>query len=170
LPGLSMSGRIKDVIEGLNQMGFAVRGHYGEHSKAQGHLFQISNQLTLGITEDDLINDLKRMLQQLIEQERKIRREIYRQQPVAVEDKIMRAYGIFSNARLMTCDEAVTLLSDLRFGLALGLLPQISEADLNRIQAVIGPASIQKVKGRPMAPDERDSARATVIHDILQKT
>jgi protein arginine kinase len=170
LPGLTTAGRIKDVIESLNKMGFAVRGNYGEHSKAQGHLFQISNQLTLGLTEDDLLNDLKRMLQQLIEQERKIRREIYRQQPVLVEDKVMRAYGLLANARIMTSEEAVTLLSNVRLGMALGLLPQLNETDLNRIQAAIGPASIQKARGRPMASEERDSARANLIHDILKKT
>ncbi len=169
LPGLVMSGRIKSVIEGLNKMGFAVRGNYGEHSKAQGCLFQISNQLSLGITEEDLINDLKRMLQQLIEQERHVRSEIYREQPIILTDRIMRAFGILSYARLMTTEEAVTLLSEVRLGQALGLLPQINEADINRIQASIGPASIQKGKGRPMLPEERDSTRATIIHDIINK-
>ena len=170
LPGLTTAGRIKDVIESLNKMGFAVRGNYGEHSKAQGHLFQISNQLTLGLTEDDLISDLKRMLLQLIEQERKVRREIYRQQPLLVEDKVMRAYGLLANARIMTSEEAVTLLSSVRLGLSLGLMPQLQEADVNRVQAAIGPASIQKAQGRPMAPEERDAARATIIRDILIKT
>lgn len=170
LPGLTMSGRIKDVIESLNKMGFAVRGNYGEHSKAQGHLFQISNQLTLGLTEDDLISDLKRMLLQLIEQERKVRREIYRQQPLLIEDKVMRALGILTQARIMTTEEAVTLLSSIRLGLSLGLLPQVQEADLNRIQAAIGPASIQKAQGRLMAPEERDTARAAIIREILNKT
>ena len=170
LPGLTMSGRIKDVIEGLNKMGFAVRGNYGEHSKAQGHLFQISNQLTLGLTEDDLISDLKRMLLQLIEQERKVRREIYRQQPLMIEDKVFRAYGLLANSRIMATEEAVTLLSSVRLGLSLGLLPQLTAADINRIQAAIGPASIQKAQGRPMAPEERDTARATIIRDILKKT
>jgi len=170
LPGLTMSGRIKDVIESLNKMGFAVRGNYGEHSKAQGHLFQISNQLTLGLTEDDLISDLKRMLLQLIEQERKVRREIYRQQPLLIEDKVMRAFGVLTQARIMTTEEAVTLLSSIRLGLSLGLLPQVQEADLNRIQAAIGPASIQKAQGRLMAPEERDTARAAIIREILNKT
>ncbi len=169
LPGLTMSGRIKDVIESLNKMGFAVRGQYGEHSKSQGHLYQISNQLTLGITETDLINDLKRMLQQLIEQERKVRREIYRQQPVALEDKILRAYGILRYARQIPTEEAVTLLSDLRFGQSLGLLPQVAASDINRIQAAIGPASIQKAKGRQMPPNERDIERATIIRELLKE-
>ncbi len=170
LPGLSLCSRIKNVVEGLNKMGFAVRGNYGEHSKAQGLLFQISNQLTLGLTEEDLINDLKRMLMQLIEQERNVRRELYEQQPALLEDKIMRAYGILSNARMMTNEEAVTLLSSLRLGLALGLLPQLTASDVNRILSAIGPASIQKAGGRPMTPEERDRARAAVIREIINKT
>ena len=169
LPGLTMSGRIKDVIESLTKMGFAVRGHYGEHSKSQGHLVQISNQLTLGISEDDLINDLKRMLQQLIEQERKVRREIFRQQPLALEDKIMRAYGILRNARLMTSDEAATLLSDIRFGLSLGLLRAggRSRHQPDPVPRSARPAS-RKPRARPMAPEERDSARAAIIRELLK--
>ena len=169
LPGLTMSGRIKDVIEGLNKMGFTVRGNYGEHSKAQGHHFQISNQLTLGLAEDDLINDLKRMLQQLIVQERNIRRELYRQHPVALEDKVMRAYGILRTARVMTSEEAVSLLSSVRLGLALGLFPKLTESDINRVQSMIGPASIQKARGRPLGPEDRDMTRAAIIREILDK-
>lgn len=167
LPGLAMGNRIKDTIDGLSKLGFAVRGHYGEHSKSQGNLFQISNQLTLGISEDDLINDLKRMLQQLMEQERKARRELYRRQPLPLEDRIMRAYGILSRARLVPTDEANNLLSDLRLGVALGLLRNLHETDINRIQSAIGPASIQKAHGQVMSPAERDSARATIIRDLL---
>jgi protein arginine kinase len=168
LPGLAMSGRFKDVAESLSQMSFAVRGHYGEHSKSQGHLVQVSNQLTLGISEDDLINDLKRMLLQLIEQERKVRREIFRQQPLTLEDRVMRAYGILKNARLMPSEEAVTLLSDIRFGLALGFLSQVGESDINRIQSAIGPASIQKAQGRTLSAQERDNSRAAIIHELLK--
>jgi protein arginine kinase len=168
LPGLAMSGHFKDVVEGLTKMSFAVRGHYGEHSKSQGHLVQISNQLTLGISEDDLINDLKRMLQQLIEQERKIRREIIRQQPLALEDRVMRAYGTLRNARLMSSEEAVTLLSDVRFGIALGLLRGVDETNINRVQSMIGPASIQKARGRTLSAQERDVSRAEIIRELLK--
>jgi protein arginine kinase len=170
LPGLVMAGRIKAAIDSLAKLGFAVRGHQGEHSKSQGNLFQISNQLTLGISEDDLINDLKRMLQQLIEQERKARHELYRLQPLALEDRIMRARGILGHARLITTEEAAALLSDLRLGLSLGLLPDLSERDINRILAAIGPASIQKARGSVLAAEERDSARAAVIRDMLPGT
>ena len=169
LPGLVMAGKIKDTVDGLIKLGFTVRGHYGEHSKSQGNLFQISNQLTLGISEDDLINDLKRMLQQLIEQERNIRREIYRRQSLGLEDKIMRSYGILKSARLMTNEEASSLLSDLRLGLSLGLLSGLHQTDINRLYTAIGPASIQKAHGQAMSPEDRDSARAAVIRDLLDR-
>ena len=147
-------------------MGFTVRGNYGEH-KGSGHLFQISNQPhgSRGGFDRD-----QSMLMQLIEQERNVRRELYEQQPALLEDKIMRAYGILSNARMMTNEEAVTLLSSLRLGLALGLLPQLTASDVNRILSAIGPASIQKAGGRPMTPEERDRARAAVIREIINKT
>ena len=167
LPGLAMAGKIKDTVDGLIKLGFTVRGHYGEHSKSQGNLFQISNQLTLGISEDDLINDLKRMLLQLIEQERKIRRELYRRQPLALEDRVMRAYGLLKSARLISNEESAGLLSDLRLGLSLGLLRELHEADINRLYAAIGPASIQKAHGQAMSPEERDSARAAIIRNLL---
>jgi len=167
LPGLAMAGKIKDTVDSLTKLGFTVRGHYGEHSKAQGNLFQISNQLTLGISEDDLINDLKRMLLQLIEQERQVRRELYRRQPLALEDKVMRAYGLLRSARLISNEESTGLLSDLRLGLSLGLLRALSETDINRLYASIGPASIQKAHGQAMSPEERDSARAAVIRNLL---
>lgn len=167
LPGLVLIGRIKDTVDGLSKLGFTVRGTYGEHSKSQGNLFQISNQLTLGISEDDLINDLKRMLMQLMDQERKARRQLYNKQPLILEDRIMRAYGILHQARLIPNEEASTLLSDLRLGVALGLVQNLLESDINRVQSAIGPASIQKANGREMKPEERDGARATLIRSLL---
>lgn len=169
LPGLVLGGRIKSTVEGLQKLNFAVRGRYGEHSKSQGNLFQISNQLTLGISEADLINDLQSMLQQLIEQERQARQELYRQQRPIIEDRVMRAYGILTAARLMSTQEAEQLLSDLRLGISLELICSVNHSDINRIEATIGPASIQKTKGRLMSPDERDQERAAVIRSLLDK-
>lgn len=167
LPGMVQGGRIRQVIESLSKMGFAVRGIYGEHSKSQGNMFQISNQLTLGLSEEDLINDLKRMLLQLIDQERSARQALYENQPLVIEDQIMRSYGTMKHARLMPTDEAVRLLSDLRLGQALGLLKEIEISHINRIQASIGPASIQKAHGQIMTSEHRDQARADIIRELL---
>lgn len=168
LPGLGMSGHLRNMIEGLAKMGFAVRGYYGEGSKSQGQLYQISNQLTLGFSEEDLISDLQRIVQQLIEQERKARQEIYRKRPLFIEDKIMRSYGILQQARLLATDEAMGMLSDLRLGIALGLVHGLTEADINRLQPNIGPAGIQKLNGRIMKQDERDQARARIVREAMQ--
>lgn len=167
LPGLVMTGRIRTIVDSLAKMSFAVRGYHGEGSKSQGDLFQISNQLTLGLSEEDLITDLKRMLAQLIEQERKARRELYRQRAAFVEDKIMRSLGLLKYARLMPAEEAMSLISDLRLGLALGLVHGFNTADVNRLISGIGPASIQKAYGKLMSPEERDVARAQTIRSLL---
>ncbi|MDN5313931.1 MAG: protein arginine kinase [Clostridiales bacterium] len=167
LPGMSMAGSLKNIVESLSKLGFAVRGYFGEGSKSQGHLYQISNQLTLGFSEEDLISDLKRIVQQLTEQERQIRRELYRHRTNALEDRIMRAYGILKHARVMSADEAMSLLSDVRLGLALGLIHGVNASDINRLYAHLGPAGIQKMNGRPMSSEERDLSRAEMIRQAL---
>lgn len=168
LPGLVQSGQIRAVLESLGKMGFAVRGLYGEHSKAEGNLFQISNQLTLGLSEDDLLSDLRRMIQQLLEKERQARRMLYQKSPIDLEDRVERALALMRNARLMTTEEAQKLISEVRLGVAMGILLDVNIPTLNRITSVIGPASIQKANGRPLNPQERDMARATLIRDLLK--
>ncbi len=167
LPGLVMADMIKDTINGLVKLGFTVRGYYGEHSKASGNLFQISNQLTLGIAEDDLINDLGRMLMQLLEQEKASRQELLWQKPLELEDKVMRAHGILQSARLISNEEAIALLSDLRLGQALGLIQGLEKTVINRLYSAIGPASIQKAHGQLMTAQERDCSRAGIIRQLL---
>lgn len=167
LPGMSMTGGLKNIVESLSKLGFAVRGYFGEGSKSQGHLYQISNQLTLGFSEDDLVSDLKRIVQQLTEQERQLRRELYRHRGVAIEDKIMRSYGILKHSRIISGEEAMSLLSDIRFGIALGLIHGVTASDINRLYAHLGPAGIQKMNGRPMSAEERDISRAEMIRQAL---
>jgi len=168
LPGLVQSGQIRAVLESLGKMGFAVRGLYGEHSKAEGNLFQISNQLTLGLSEEDLLSDLRRMIQQMLEKERQARRMLYQKPPIDLEDRVERALALLRNARLMTTEEAQKLISEVRLGVAMGILLDVNIPTLNRIASVIGPASIQKANGRPLNAQERDMARATLIRDLLK--
>lgn len=169
LPALSMSGVMRQVADSLAKMGFVVRGLYGEHSKSQGHLYQISNQLTLGSSETELISDLKQMLQQIIEQERHNRRVLHEQSPLLLQNRVMRAYGLLRYARLMPSEEAFSLLSDLRLGISLGMIDQVRTEDINAMQSAIGPASIQKTHGKLMTPEERDQARAETIRTLLNQ-
>lgn len=168
LPGLADGNRIRETVSGMGKMGFAVRGLYGEHSKSKGNLFQISNQLTLGISEDDLIADLQGMLRQLMEQEREARQGTFRRDPARVRDKVARALGAMRYAYLLPAEEALAHLSDLRLGLSLGLLPGYRLETLNRIMAAIGPASVQKAAGHVMNADERDQARAEMVRRLLR--
>lgn len=167
LPGMSMAGGLKNIVESLSKLGFAVRGYFGEGSKSQGHLYQISNQLTLGFSEEDLVSDLKRIVQQLTEQERQLRRELYKHRGVAIEDKVMRSYGILKHSRIISGDEAMSLLSDIRLGIALGLIHGVTASDINRLYAHLGPAGIQKMNGKPMSAEERDISRAEMIRQAL---
>ena len=170
LPGLVQAGNIRAVLESLGKMGFAVRGLYGEHSKAEGSLFQISNQLTLGLSEDDLLSDLRRMVQQLLEKERQARKALYQKSPVDLEDRAERSLALLRSARLMTHEEAQKLVSEVRLGVSLGILRDVTPQTLNRIASVMGPASIQKASGRQMNARERDTARASLIRDLLKKS
>ena len=167
LPGLAMISMLRGAIESLGKMGFAVRGNYGEHSQASGNLFQISNQITLGLSEDELVADLRRVVAQLISQERKARQAIYDADPVGMRDRASRALGLLRCARRMSSEEAIRLISDVRLGLALGLLSDVTEESLNRAIVSIGPASVQKNAGRLMGETERDVARAETLQSIL---
>ncbi len=167
LPGLAMAGLLRGTVESLGKTGFAVRGHYGEHSKASGYLFQVSNQITLGLGEDELIADLRRVADQLVAQERKARQAVRDADPVGLADRANRALALLRHARRMTSAEAMTLISDTRLGLSLQLVEGVTEEALNRAIVSIGPASIQKQAGQTMNEKERDVERAKALHDIL---
>lgn len=167
LPGLTMSGYVAALVEALRKIGFTVRGLYGENSEATGSIYQVSNQITLGVSEEETLADLKRLVAQGLEQERGIRRELYRLQPLTLEDRVHRAYGVLKHARRIASEEALQLLSDIRLGVSLGILRNIRTETLNRLTLGVGPATLQKTVGRTMSPDERDAARATAIRECL---
>lgn len=169
LPALVLAGKISIVMENIQKMGYSVRGYYGENSNSLGNIYQISNQITLGLNEEELISDIKKLIQQIMEQEHVIRKQLYDKNPLFVEDKVYRSLGILKNARMLTTDETVKMISDVRFGVALGILNGINEKSFNKIMASIGPASVQKAAGRIMEPTERDRVRALVVRDELKE-
>lgn len=169
LPALVLAGKISIVMENIQKMGYSVRGYYGENSNSLGNIYQISNQITLGLNEEELISDIKKLIQQIMEQEHVIRKQLYDKNPLFVEDKVYRSLGILKNARMLTTDETVKMISDVRFGVALGILNGINEKSFNKIMASIGPASVQKAAGRIMEPTERDRVRALVVRDELEE-
>lgn len=168
LPALSMTGYIKGILETCSKLGVAVRGTYGENSEASGSMFQISNQVTLGQTEEEIIAGISTITSQIAEQERMLRAELYRQNPVRFEDKIFRSLGLLLNARIISAEESLKLLSDVRLGIIMGLMTGMELEDLNEMMLMVQPAYLQKLSGVQLLPDERDQKRAGFIRKKLK--
>ena len=169
LPAIQISGQLKHILSNIGQLGLAVRGLYGEGSEPVGNFFQISNQITLGQAEEDICNYLQTITEQIVEQECLLRDRLIKDMQYQLEDKIGRAYGILSHARVIATDEALTLFSDVRLGVDLGILKGISLLSLNELMVAIRPAHLQKQGGREMDVLERDIKRAEVIQAKLSE-
>ncbi len=167
LPALGMTGYIKGILEACGKIGIAVRGIYGENSEASGNMFQISNQVTLGQTEEEIVANVMNVAAQIIEQEKVLRGELYDQNPYRFEDRLYRSLGLLSHARIMTAEESQKLLSDVRLGVDMGIIGGINIEILNEIMLVTQPAYIQRLAGRTLSPDERDIRRAELIRSSL---
>jgi protein arginine kinase len=163
LPALSMTGYLKGILETCSKLGVAVRGMYGENSEAAGNMFQISNQVTLGQTEEEIIAGIANITSQISEQERILRVELYKQSPLRFEDRIFRSLGILKNARIISTEESLKLLSDVRLGIIMGLMSGLELEELNEMMIAVQPAYLQKLSGGQLPPDERDSGRAGLL-------
>lgn len=167
LPGLCLTEEIKPVINAVSKIGLAVRGMWGEGSEAAGHMFQISNQITLGKTELEIISHLDQIVLEVIEHEKNARLRLMESQQIRVHDHIGRAYGILAHAAMMNSNEALDLLSGLRLGTDLGLMPEITRHDIDQLLIQIQPAHLQKAAGATLSPEERDVKRAQLIRQFL---
>ncbi|MCG0278249.1 MAG: protein arginine kinase [Thermanaeromonas sp.] len=168
LPALVISKQAGQVLSALTKVGLAVRGLYGEGTEAAGNLFQISNQITLGRTEEELINNLSAVAVQLADQERGAREHLYKKSRWQLEDRVGRAYGILSNARILNSQEALRLLSDVRLGVEMKIIRGIDQRVINQLMFMIQPAYLQYLAGREMPPHERDVQRARLVRERLQ--
>jgi len=167
LPALTMLNRMQPLIDGLSHAGFAVRGYLGEHSQANGNIYQLSNQITLGITETNVLLSFKRMVEEVLQLERKLRNELYDNNPEKIRDRVYRSYGELLYARIMTDTEAMKRISDLRFGMALGFFKESNEEMLSRLVSLIGPAGVQKDKGEVLTTAQQEIHRAEMIRRML---
>ncbi|NLW89691.1 MAG: protein arginine kinase [Clostridiaceae bacterium] len=167
LPALTMLGRMQPMIDGLSQAGFTVRGYLGEHSMSTGNLYQLSNRITLGITEKNVLLSFKRMVEEVLDLERKLRKELFDSNPDKIRDMVYRSYGELLYARMMTDTEAMKRISDLRLGIALGFFSEQNEETLSRLAAFIGPAGVQKDKGEVLSVRLQEIHRAEMIRRIL---
>lgn len=167
LPGLVLQRQIGKIIQALGKLGLAARGLYGEGSPASGNIFQVSNQATLGKSEREIVRDLDRIVKKIIVHERASRRRLLEQRPLKLEDRIFRARSILGQARLISSEEAIGLLSLLRMGVDLGLLEAIPRRILNQIFIQSQPAHLQKLAGSELTPEKRDALRARLIRERL---
>jgi protein arginine kinase len=167
IPGLVLTKEISKVLEGISQVGLTYRGLYGEGSEVIGNFFQISNQTTLGKTEEDLIDHLARVTGKVIEYERSARSVLLREAPAVLEDKVWRAYGILRTARSLALEEMMNLLSGVRLGVSLKLLKSPRVETLNEILVRGQVAHLEREAGGRMNEHEADVCRASFVRDKL---
>ncbi len=167
LPALTMSHQINRIIPAISRLGMVVRGIYGEGSEALGNVYQISNQVTLGKSEYEILQDLQNMTEQIIEQERRAREALNANSPLLLEDRVYRSLGVLTHARLLNTEEAATCLSDVRLGIDLHLITDVDMSILNELMVFMQPAFLQQYAGRPLEAKERDLARAELFRERL---
>ena len=168
LPALVLTGQINRILTAVTQVGLAVRGIYGEGSDALGNLFQISNQVTLGHSEQEIIGNLQGVALQIIEHERTARQYLLRESKGTIEDRISRSFGILAYARQMDSKEAMQRLSDVRLGIDLGVIKGVSAGILKELMVATQPGFLQQQYGAEMNPAMRDVKRAAMIRERLR--
>src|SRR5690625_3748690 len=168
LPALTMTKQINRMIPAINQLGLVVRGIYGEGSEAIGNLFQISNQITLGKSEEDIVEDLQSVVRQLIDHEREARAQLMQKSSIQMQDQIFRAYGVLRYSRIIESKEASECLSQVRLGIDLNIIQNISRNILNELTILTQPGFLQQYAKKVLTPNERDILRAELIRKRLQ--
>ncbi|NHC40952.1 protein arginine kinase [Bacillus sp. MM2020_1] len=168
LPGLMLTQQINKIIPAINQLGLVVRGIYGEGSEALGNIFQISNQITLGKSEEDISRDLKGVVSQLISQERSAREALRKTSNIQLEDRVFRSLGVLSNSRIIESKEAARCLSDVRLGIDMGYIDKMPKTILNELMILTQPGFLQQYAGGSLRPYERDIRRAALIRDRIK--
>src|SRR6266699_1370199 len=168
LPGLVLAEQINPIIQSVNKLGLAVRGLYGEGTEALGNVFQVSNQMTLGEAETDIVERLNKVLTQLIEHEENARGTLLEKKPKMVFNQIGRAYGILANAHSISSKETMNLLSLTRLGIDSGMFPGAERALVDELFIVTQPAHLQKEFTVKLSAEERDVLRADMLRDRLR--
>lgn len=168
LPALEKTGQLRNVIQAISKFGITVRGTYGEGTEAMGSIYQISNQVTLGQSEEEIRNNLKNVANQVIEQEERMKEKILKERKDDFEDNIYRSYGILKNARKISGKEAMDYLSNMREGYLLGVL-DIPKPKINIYQLMmnIQPGCLQNYYNNTVTPDKTDQIRAKYIREQL---
>src|SRR5688500_1091258 len=168
LPGLVLAEHINQIIQSVNKLGLAVRGLYGEGTEALGNVFQVSNQMTLGETETDIVERLNKVLLQIIEHEENARTMLLEKKPKMIYNHIGRAYGILANAHSISSKETMNLLSLMRLGVDISLFTGADRSLIDELFIITQPAHLQKMFSEKLGAEERDVLRADMLRDRLR--
>lgn len=168
LPALTLTGNISKVLHIVNNFGMNIRGMYGEGTQSQGDIYQISNNQCLGLTEKEIIKNIKTIIDKVIEQER-LARKYLTKNPLELEDRVYRSYGILRYATKLSADECKKLLSDVKLGTDLGIIKELDDSKVNQLNLYTKPGNLQKYLGKQLDGYEREIKRAEVIKQILSQ-
>ena len=164
LPCLDISGQLKNILPHMTKFGIVLRGIYGEGTAPMGSIYQISNQRTLGKSEKDIIEDLQKVTQHVINHENQARDKLLQTGKDYIHDKIYRAYGILKYARKITSQEAMDLLSDIRLGFLTGILEEsLPDKQIYQIMMEVQAGHLERVAGTELSDQEKDAARADYL-------
>jgi len=169
LPSLVMTKQIGKVLQAITKLSLTARGLYGEGTEASGNFFQISNQVSLGHKEEDIIDNIDRIIKQIVDHEQSARETLIAQNKEALEDRIWRAYGTLKSAHIITSTETIDLLSLARLGVDLGVIKQADRTLINELFVITQPAHLQKLEKKKLSPNQRDVKRAEIIREKLGK-
>ncbi len=167
LPALVMTKQINKVLAAISKLSFASRGFYGEGTQASGNFYQISNQVSMGHSEKDVLQNISGLIRQVIEQEEQARQALLVQNKPMLEDKIFRSYGVLKNAHIISSQETVELLSMVRLGVDLDIVKDVDRNAINELFIMIQPAHLQKIEGKKLSASERDTKRASLIREKI---
>lgn len=161
-------GNIQKVLDIIGNFGMDIRGIYGEGSQVQGNMYQISNKQSLGISEGEIVKNLKVITEKIMEQEKLARKYLLKNE-IELTDRIYRSFGVLVYSKKISSEEAKQLISDVRLGTDLGLLKEISDLKVNQLELYTRPANLQKYFGQQLNAYERDIKRAEAIKQIIKE-
>jgi protein arginine kinase len=167
LPALVFTKQIDKVFASVTKINLAVRGFYGEGTQASGDFYQISNQVTLGVAEEEILELLERVVPRIVTYEREVREHLVAKDRLSLEDRIWRAFGVLKAARSISSEETMDLLSSVRLGVNLGILENVDISTVNELFILTQPAHLQRLEQRDLTANERDATRAEFIRRQL---
>ncbi|MCX5678358.1 MAG: protein arginine kinase [Candidatus Omnitrophica bacterium] len=168
LPALVFAGQINKILQAIGKLGLNIRGFYGEGTEATGNIFQVSNQASMGMTEEDLIDSINKIINQTVYREEMTRKSLILKSKDALTDRVSRAYGTLKSAHIISSNETITLLSAIRLGIDLGVVKNLDRRMINELFILTQPAHLQKLEGKALNASERDIKRADLIREKIK--